>query len=300
MKPSGKNSNSSASYMRAPVPADKVGQCSCCLLEHRSTKRGTLVRHGWRESGRVVGQFGQGFQFGACHGGSLRPLEQTDADAVVILARLEESLARLAESVEDHTVGLSEYSWEYERVVYSFETADRARLEEFLNTKYSAVIATDRSRREQGHRVYYRPTRHLSITVPRGTPELTVTKDVMTARAHHASDHALTVPSYETLRAGCIAALKVCEAALTAQRAAIQAAIKHHFENPSNGKPDNKRRTKVCHWRRITLHEDYRTRTTVSRSRIACGSRALGILASELASEVTCSRCAKHANDGQS
>ena len=284
------------SYMRDPVPAKRVGQCPCCLKAHRSTKRGTMTRHGWKESGRQVGQYGCGFQWGACHGGSMRPLEQTDADALVILKRLSESIRSIRKDIKHHeSDGEDSYGWSYERRTFDFhgEAEKRAKLEEILSKHYT-VTASDRSMKVKGHRVHYVATRHLSIDVPRGTDAFKLTKDLVTGHSYDKRSEVLTVPSYATLRGEYVRDLKRVEKQLAAQRDAIKTAIIHHRENPSNGAADTKKRGKVTHWRQRIIREDWRTKKKVERVSIACRSRGAYILATEDVAKVTCSRCAKH------
>ena len=72
----------SATYTRNRVPYGKKATCPCCLKSHSVTQNaGTMVRHGWKETGRQVGSYGNGYQWGECKGWGMRPLEETDADA---------------------------------------------------------------------------------------------------------------------------------------------------------------------------------------------------------------------------
>lgn len=56
------------------------GTCPACLRAF-ALRRGKVPRHGWHETGRKAGEYGRGWQSGACRGSNARPLEETDAMA---------------------------------------------------------------------------------------------------------------------------------------------------------------------------------------------------------------------------
>ena len=91
--------NTDATYSRPGLAnTDDRFTCPCCLRGiklHRTSYR--LARHGWRESGRVAGSYGNGFQWGACAGSGMRPIEVTDADALPIVARMLAEADRVSE-----------------------------------------------------------------------------------------------------------------------------------------------------------------------------------------------------------
>ena len=87
----------SATYTRNRVPYVQKGTCPCCLKSHSVTQKvGTMVRHGWKETGRQVGSYGNGYQWGECKGWGMRPLEETDADAQDIILGMVESRDEIA------------------------------------------------------------------------------------------------------------------------------------------------------------------------------------------------------------
>ena len=65
-------------YHRPSVVKGNAATCPCCLKFHEVITSGRMVRHGWKETGRRVGEYGMGFQWGNCHGWSLRPLQETE------------------------------------------------------------------------------------------------------------------------------------------------------------------------------------------------------------------------------
>jgi len=56
--------------------------CPVCLRAIKTTKRGAISRHGWSESGRVGGSFGNGYQWGSCNGSGSTPIEVSDWHAL--------------------------------------------------------------------------------------------------------------------------------------------------------------------------------------------------------------------------
>jgi hypothetical protein len=166
------------------------------------TTQGRMYRHGWSEEGRRVGEYGQGYQWGACYGGGDRPLEQTDADAIEHLRGLRLEALR-ARRVETHhrTVGGESYRTQ----IHLPRRADPKRLSAETGCIIKATQGRDR-------------TEHY-VTVPRGFEGLRYPR----------------IPSYDTLRAK--AAEESGKAAEQLERLAEQltAAIKIHRETPSAG-----------------------------------------------------------------
>jgi hypothetical protein len=72
------------------------GTCPACARAIRLTSKGFMKRHGWKEQGRRKGQFGAGYQWGACNGTGQSPIEITDADAEFHAARMLEQADRVA------------------------------------------------------------------------------------------------------------------------------------------------------------------------------------------------------------
>jgi hypothetical protein len=298
-------------YMRAAVPADKTGQCPCCLKDHRSSERGTLVRHGWKEMGRIVGSYGNGYQFGNCNGWGKRPLEQTDADGLVILAGLVEEIKRTRDAIKLHTKGADSYmhtvtvSLEYDRDDKT-RAAKVARYEAALKAHGVEFTSRETKERKQGIRVYYAPAQLFTLTIKRRAAKIDVTREETEAKGSltYARDSvAFTVPSYEMRRASVVAELESIVKSLERQREAIKAAIKHHHDNPSNGGKDTKKRGKLVHLELTVVRSasSCAPGTTLEQrtsKRLACGKRAntmtglrMHLLKTEDRSKVTCEKC---------
>ena len=75
--------------------------CPCCFRQ-MTVKCGSIVRHGWRESGgRRVGQVGNVWQMGSCFGArGYAPLEVSCDGTVAYRAALTETRARMAADLE--------------------------------------------------------------------------------------------------------------------------------------------------------------------------------------------------------
>lgn len=310
---SAKTTAATHTYMRDAVPAEKVGQCPCCLRNHRSTARTTLVRHGWTETGRQVGQYGCGYQWGNCNGTGKRPLEQTDADAIVVLVGLEASLADTKRGIEIHTKGADSYvttrtiPTEHERNEEA-RVAKVARYEGALTAHGLAFESKATEERKQSFRVYYTKAQTFTFTVLRGAKAVAVlNREVETNTLSYDKDAvALQVPSYEALRKSAVLDLEQLVTALERQRAAIKLAIKHHHDNPSNGQKDTKRRGNLVHLSQTIVRPNnpgYEPRTEEQRTirRLACGKRAntmggyVHLSQTETLAEVTCEKCKKAA-----
>lgn len=272
-----------ATYQRSPVPADKMGQCPCCLRAHRATKNGTLIRHGWQETGRQVGQFGCGFQWGNCRGWGKRPLEQTDADAQVILAELTQELAAARASREHHaTNGEERYpATHVER--YDLTEERLASLERELASAFPDVVVTTSRERREGRRVHYATVATFEVPVKRGHVGFKKQNGYCW----------VTIPSYDELRDALVRELDRLIESLERQRDGIQEAVTHHRENPSNGMEDTVKRGPVTHWAVERERFDYAKNKRVKVSALACGSRTFAARKSAELAEVTCSRCLK-------
>jgi len=290
-------------YMRGKVPAENTGQCPCCLKRHRSTKRGTLTRHGWKETGRRVGQFGCGYQWGNCRGWGKRPLEQTDADALVILAELADHLEHARAQLAHHeSDGEESYSWSHSErsdqfLNHQLDWVAAGTLEKLLKELGLAVETSESRQRRKGIRVYYVPVKVWQVEIPRGFEGTKITQDKLTGRELDRHYARIQVPSYAETRDEFVRELRRMIGRLESQVKAIEAAIKHHLENPSQGSADTKKRGPVTHWLQTIHRKDYRHSPPkpITQKRIACGSRAMRLLHSEDPSEVTCSRCLKRA-----
>lgn len=283
-------------YMRDAVPAEKMGQCPCCLKNHRSSKRGRLVRHGWKEQGRRVGQFGCGFQWGNCHGSGSRPLEQTDADGLTVLAQLATSITETGEAHDMHeTKGAESYSHHftisthYERTPEA-KAAKLAAIEAALKGLGVEFTSRETTEKRQSFRVYYETSQEFTVKIVRGA--------VAVPRGPGAFD----LPAYETRRARVVDELAKMLKLLKRQRDDIKAAIKHHFENPSNGSKDTVRRANLVHLTTsyVRKAENCQPGLTVEQrtvKTVACGKRQntmrghVHLAQSTDLTHVTCAKC---------
>ena len=103
-------SREGANYERDPLEKPARGTCPACLREVAVTADGAVVRHGWKESGRRRGVYGQGIQWGRCMGTGLRPLEETDADLVKSIQRIEVAIRDARRDADWHeSEGADEY-----------------------------------------------------------------------------------------------------------------------------------------------------------------------------------------------
>lgn len=225
---------SPTTYNRTPIPAnlaDKV-QCPCCLRFHRAKKNGRLVRHGWKETGRRAGEYGQGFQWGNCHGWSKRPLEQTDADALIIIDRLQESIDRATAEIKEHERGRDSYTYVCIKKVYSFHRDQNRALAAHLESIYVSCEITNDKIREQGARVYYAPALRYTFIVLRGFESVEITEaDIMQHGASYSK--LISVPSWDQLRQKALSDLRFYINTARRQQQAIKDAIESHRANPS-------------------------------------------------------------------
>jgi len=277
-------------YAREPVPHDKTGQCPCCLKQHRASgRKNALQRHGWKETGRQIGQHGCGFQWGACHGSGMRPLEETDRSAVVVLARLATEIGKTGEALALHTKGEDTYRYSIKVQSYSDASTqeDAAKVEAKLGKAaltFTKVETTERRGRMGSTRALVQFT----VTILRGA-----------AKFGDEYGSGLSLPAWETLRARTAKEVASMLKALQEQETAIKVAVAFHFANPSNGGEDKNNRGPACHFKRTWIRSAESSRpglTDLQRTRtaIACGAqeyRAFRNTAVE--AEVTCARCLK-------
>lgn len=312
-----------ATYKRDPVPAARMGQCPCCLKSHRSSAKGTLTRHGWKETGRQVGQHGMGFQWGACIGSGMRPLEETDRDALEVLVRLRAHKLEVAAQVARHAAGAESYTYTIElaadRLPPGYAGERKAESPEALASLtertaslvkalgklgYATKVSETRAER-RSFRTTSVPARKVAVEVARGAEETALTYkaiDGKKAQSYHADSTAFTVKSYESLRAADHRHYVELLESLERQDQAIVAAIKHHRENPSNGSADTVRRGKLVHLTRVVVLAAERcapgaTLEQRTRRSLACGARknTMGgyrhLLETTDPNAVTCPKC---------
>lgn len=288
-------------YMRAALATDRVGQCPCCLASHRtSLKGGRLARHGWRESGRQVGSFGLGFQWGSCVGSSMSPLEETDRDGLTTIKLLDQRLKELAENLamqretgkDTYTAKISgDGPWASDRVK-AREKAEKllAGIDRLLKkADVEAVLRVDTNGR--GYQEKYQVVG--SVTQKRGAEAVVLPGEEVYAEdpSRKSSGWSIKIPSWQKLREREIEGLVSTQKALTEQRGAILKAIEHHKANPSTGSAKTE---KAVHYvRRWTITNA--TGAPQERKGLECSWRARvgGPGQTENASEVTCQRCLK-------
>ena len=223
-------------YNRTPADRTRRVQCPCCLKAHKAKKGGRVTRHGWKETGRIVGSYGNGWQWGNCSGWGQRPLEETDADALDVIEQIQADIDKATAELDEHVDGWDSYTYTTTRQLYSFRAALDARLTEVLEGLDDLDVEITEARiRKQGHCVYYRDGLQYVVSVPRGHGGITLTaRDLLgDAGYRHGSGPILSVPSWDDLRQRYIAALRKHIAAAKAQQAAIREAIEHHRANPS-------------------------------------------------------------------
>jgi len=101
-----------ATYERAPLKKGQRGTCPMCVRLIQVNAHGRIVRHGWKEKGRQVGQYGLGMQWGACLGWYERPLEETDADGLKHLATIRDAQRASEDLAARHRKGEAYYDRE--------------------------------------------------------------------------------------------------------------------------------------------------------------------------------------------
>ena len=97
-----------SNYSRDKIEKTHKATCPCCLESFPVKKNGTVVRHGWKETGRRKGQYGMGFQWGECWGTSAIPLEQSDVDGLRIARDLEAQLIMIQDRIDFIVAGKQE------------------------------------------------------------------------------------------------------------------------------------------------------------------------------------------------
>lgn len=286
-------------YMRDAVPAEKTGQCPCCLRPIRaSNSAGHLARHGWQERGRRVGQHGCGFQWGECIGSDARPLEQTDADALVILVKLATHLADVRASLVEHAAGkrpsyttlvhVATGPW-HERSDLGREVYE-ARLQPFLKGLKRAGLTAGATTFDPASSLRSAEARVL-VTVPQGSKGM-----VMEGRTAYPDDLSrsgcsVTVPGYEKLRLIAKHDAEQLIQRLERQEKDIKAAIEHHRANPTNGAEDTVRRGPAVHLEREVAY--YGTPRKVRACGARRSTRGRNPTSTTDPTKVTCTKCKK-------
>jgi len=289
-------SEMTATYTRKALDPTRRGTCACCLKTFNVRKDGSLVRHGWKETGRRAGSYGNGWQWGECWGWGTRPLEETDLSGLIIIARMDETLVRLEEELVAHEKGADVYAWTH-TLQLSRNRWERIRqeiIEEFLSAQ---GVSTERIQRTFGKYGRLQSCIDFNTDIPRGfegtlvravnvdaddTNPPQVTCEPLPDR--YIYEPHVTLPSYEARRLEVVKSITTSIANLKTQRKAVVAAIAHHKENPSWGIPHGK---KKC------VHMVYET---PKRKRIGCNWMKFPYEVAHSTTNaglVTCTRCLK-------
>ena len=280
------------SYNRDKVPSDKRATCPCCLRAMRVTTKGRMVRHGWKETGRRVGEYGSGFQWGDCHGGAHLPLEQTDKHGRMFAERLREEVAKVNKALRKHeSRKVDSYSYRWDRADGRFGIRTTLEwIERHLKAAgFRVTVETGTVKDTTYRRVRWLDTINVVFEVREGDAERRVTSEHFGEhRSYFGPTTYRTVPSFEAMREAYIRQLAATRDALVAQAERIEATIRKHAANPSNGAED-KKRGPVVHYQFRRTYPNGRVREF-----IGCGSRAYSIYKSENPDEVTCKRCRKY------
>jgi hypothetical protein len=202
-----------------------------------------MTRHGWKEEGRIMGSYGNGLQWGECRGWGMRPLEETDRDALVIIDEFQKQIERATRELSEHEEGWTSYKWIHtDRFWKGQQPCDRTGLPFDVAMK-SAIVelglyveVREVQVKKQGHRVYYQTSHRYSVDVPKGYEGATIMGRDIHSKAMWGTK--MVIPSYETMRARYIANLhRYIESAKTSQET-IRKAIEHHRENPPSWASD--------------------------------------------------------------
>lgn len=270
-------------YMREPMPQGRLSVCPLCLRGIEVNASGVMVRHGWKEQGRQKGQYGLGMQWGACIATGLRPLEQTDADGIKMIARLMKEKALWLKDAARHKKGDDFYPVSIDLTVSAWKEAATTEYQHEKPHNYLKAGLEFETRAYQEYPKYrYQGTNLVdyeerTFKIPRGFKGVQKNDWNGTKK--------FVVASYEKLRAGQEAHCRAQAEALQEAADAIKIAIEQHAKT----EPDYK----VTH-KKTTVHlgcKPYRSYGgTVST---VCGSTSYSASKTEDRSEVTCSRCLK-------
>lgn len=264
-------------YMRETI-SNKRTTCPCCLRPIKTKTNGQMVRHGWKETGRQVGQWGCGYQWGSCNGWGSLPLETTDRDALKVVAGLTREIKAISAEIKRHATG------KVDHYVARIRVADlgnqRFKDEETARQARSAVKLTEAGFEYDLEEV--KPTKHwqrhsewfAKVTVAKGQ------------EAH--KEYQVYVPSYEEMRTKAKAQLEKIRKGLEDARTAIQEAIRHHKANPSTGKVEKTGPVVhlACNWKN-------RSGRIVGKCSQYSMRPAMSARTTEDHSKVTCKRCLK-------
>lgn len=242
----------SFTYKREPLDNTRRGICPSCLKDFNVVKSGAITRHGWEEAGRIVGEIGNGHQWGDCPGKGMRPLEETDIDAIRVLEGMALQIELSEKKLEKHeNVSFASYSHSFTREAHKHDTEKTKAVHKFFAGRTDIETKIQDTRLKQsGARVHYAPAHRYTIDVPRGHKGLTLVHrieysgmdgtyfifaegETFTPGMSHLPG--FDIPSWETLRQRHITSLKDFIEEVKARRKALTEAIEFHKENPSRG-----------------------------------------------------------------
>lgn len=203
-------------YMRSPMPHHMRATCSLCCRPIQVHADGTLYRHGWKETGRKVGEIGLGFQWGECPATNDRPLEQTDEDGLKHVERIRQAIITWEGTAEAHRVGLDSYSHDVEREIAWEGHASIIESESWKMWAASGLEVVRVREETKGLRGYRQ--RKIEITTYR----------VVRGYEAQGSRYGARTVSYEALRAGAESVARHNVKQLQEAERMLLAAIEHH------------------------------------------------------------------------
>lgn len=250
-----------ATYMREPMPHHMRATCSLCCRPIQVHADGTLYRHGWKESGRKVGEVGLGFQWGECPATNDRPLEQTDEDGLKHVDRIRKAIVDWEAIVETHRVGKDSYEKDVERDV------DRTIEPESWRLWAASGLEIARTRTEwKGSRGFRQ--REVEIRTYR----------VVRGYEAQGTRYGAKTVSYEALRENAESVARFNVQQLQEAERRLLAAIEHHRATEPVRKSESNERV---------MHARGRA------GRPLCGSRGYSSISTDDVNAVTCTRCKK-------
>ena len=261
-------------YKRTKAQRGTKVQCPTCLKTHCAKSDGSLVRHGWKETGRIMGEYGNGYQWGECFGWSMPPLEETDEHALATLKKIQAEIDKATAELDEHTEdkGWDSYTFIIESgKIYRYGPNKHEAINAFIEKNViDGVTSSPVIKRRDRYDSYYVRT----FKVDRGFMGATICTSrwekneekipyIFVLSGEHTyegrfnpkgrngggtviahtypelpeSDYgpkSVIIPSWEKLRQKRILMLQsfIAESKYTYER--IEAAIKHHRENPSS------------------------------------------------------------------
>jgi hypothetical protein len=248
-------------YMREAMPAGMRATCPLCCRPIQVLTGGIMVRHGWNERGRKVGETGLGFQWGECPATHSRPLEQTDEDGLVHLETIRKAISEWEVKLAVEVAGRDHYDHKVTAEIgYRNLTWDA-----WKQTGLEVVSTSEETVRNS-----YGREKKVMVAVYRVT------------RGFTSSEYS-SIKSYEQLR---VQQQMFCEFNIKSLRDAedmLVKAIAHHAATEPVRKVETHERT-------VHLSGFRKAGRT---GRPACGSRGRSCITTEDSDKVTCSRCKK-------